>query len=68
MDLAQRMAVQPTRALGLAKRHYRRSLEADFATMLREEMAGQALISVTADREELANAMKEGRPPEFRGD
>jgi hypothetical protein len=36
--------------------------------MLREEMAGQALISVTADREELANAMKEGRPPEFRGD
>jgi 2-(1,2-epoxy-1,2-dihydrophenyl)acetyl-CoA isomerase len=68
MDLARRMAVQPTRALGLAKRHYRRSLEADYTTMLREEMAGQALTSITADREELTNAVKEGRPPEFRGD
>ncbi len=68
MDLARRLAAQPTRSLGLAKRHYRRSLEADYTTMLREEMAGQALNTTTADRQELADAAKEGRPPQFRGD
>ncbi|NBB50449.1 hypothetical protein GVN24_19420 [Rhizobium sp. CRIBSB] len=68
MDLARRMAAQPTRSLGLAKRHYRRSLEADYSTMLREEMAGQALNTTTADREELAAAVREGRVPSFKGD
>jgi 2-(1,2-epoxy-1,2-dihydrophenyl)acetyl-CoA isomerase len=62
------MAVQPTRSLGLAKRHYRRSLEADYNTMLREEMAGQALNTTTADRDELAAAAREGRAPVFKGD
>lgn len=68
MDLARRMAAQPTRSLGLAKRHYRRSLEADYNTMLREEMAGQALNTTTADRDELATALREGRAPAFKGD
>jgi 2-(1,2-epoxy-1,2-dihydrophenyl)acetyl-CoA isomerase len=68
MDLARRLAAQPTRSLGLAKRHYRRSLEADYNTMLREEMAGQALNTTTADRQELADAAKDGRTPQFRGD
>ena len=68
MDLARRLAAQPTRSLGLAKRHYRRSLEADFNTMLREEMAGQALNTLSADRQEFAQAAKEGRPPRFTGD
>ena len=68
MDLAQRLAAQPTRSLGLAKRHYRRSLEADFNTMLREEMAGQALNSITADRQEATKAATEGRKPNFTGD
>lgn len=68
MDLARRLADQPTRSLGLAKRHYRRSLEADFNTMLREEMAGQALNTLSADRQEMAKAAKEGRPPQFTGD
>jgi 2-(1,2-epoxy-1,2-dihydrophenyl)acetyl-CoA isomerase len=68
MDLARRLAAQPTRSLGLAKRHYRRSLETDFNTMLREEMAGQALNTLTADRQELAQAVREGRPPQFSGD
>jgi 2-(1,2-epoxy-1,2-dihydrophenyl)acetyl-CoA isomerase len=68
MDLAKRLAAQPTRSLGLAKRHYRRSLEVDFNTMLREEMNGQALNAITADRQETLAAMKEGRRPVHRGD
>ena len=68
LDLARRLARQPTRSLGLAKRHYRRSLEADWATMLREEMAGQALNWTTADRAEMAKAMAEGRKPIFTGE
>lgn len=68
MELATRLAQGPTRSLGLAKRHYRRSLEADFNTMLREEMAGQALNNTTSDREEGNRAFAEGRPPKFTGD
>jgi 2-(1,2-epoxy-1,2-dihydrophenyl)acetyl-CoA isomerase len=68
MDLARRLADQPTRGLGLAKRHYRRSLEADWNTMIREEMAGQALLTTTADRAEIAKAAAEGRKPVFIGD
>lgn len=68
MDLATRLAAQPTRSLGLAKRHYRRSLEVDFNTMLREEMNGQALNATTADRQETLAAMKEGRRPVHTGD
>lgn len=68
MELATRLAQGPTRSLGLTKRHYRRSLEADWSTMLREEMAGQALNSITADRKEAANAAAEGRRPNFTGD
>lgn len=68
MELATRLAQGPTRALGLTKRHYRRSLEADWNTMLREEMAGQALNSISADRQEANKAAAEKRPPKFTGD
>jgi 2-(1,2-epoxy-1,2-dihydrophenyl)acetyl-CoA isomerase len=68
MELATRLAQGPTRSLGLTKRHYRRSLEADWNTMLREEMAGQALNSITADRQEANKAAAEKRPPKFTGD
>lgn len=68
MDLARRFAEQPTRAIGLAKRHYRRSLEVDWNTMLREEMAGQALYSTSADRNEILLAGQEGRKPVLNGD
>ncbi|MDF8334963.1 enoyl-CoA hydratase/isomerase family protein [Novosphingobium cyanobacteriorum] len=68
MELARKLADQPTRSLGLAKRHYRRSLEADFNTMMREEMAGQALNSTTVDRQEAGKARGEGRKPRFVGD
>ena len=68
MELARRLAQGPTRSLGLTKRHYRRSLEADYTTMLREEMTGQALNSTTADRLEANKAAAEGRAPKFTGD
>jgi 2-(1,2-epoxy-1,2-dihydrophenyl)acetyl-CoA isomerase len=68
MELAKRLAQGPTRSYGLTKRHYRRSLEADYTTMLREEMAGQALNSITEDRNEANKAATEGRPPKFTGD
>lgn len=68
LDLARRMADQPTRAVGLAKRHYRRSLEVDWATMLREEMAGQALYTTSLDRNEILAAGREGRKPVLTGD
>lgn len=68
MDIALRLADQPTRAVGLAKRHYRRSLEVDWNTMLREEMAGQAIYTTTADRNEILAAGREGRKPQLTGD
>jgi len=68
MELATRLAQGPTRSLGLTKRHYRRSLEVDMNTMLREEMAGQAFNSTTADRAEAAKAASEGRRPNYTGD
>lgn len=68
MDLALRLAEQPTRAVGLAKRHYRRSLEVDWNTMLREEMAGQAIYTTSADRNEILAAGREKRNPVLTGD
>lgn len=68
MELATRLAQGPTRSLGLTKRHYRRSLESDYATMLHAEQAGQALNSVTADRIEANKAAAEGRRPDYTGD
>ncbi|TWH87108.1 1,4-dihydroxy-2-naphthoyl-CoA synthase [Novosphingobium taihuense] len=68
MALARQFAEQPTRAVGLAKRHYRRSLEVDWNTMLREEMAGQALYTTSADRNEILAAGREGRKPVLTGD
>lgn len=68
MDLARRLADQPTRGLGLAKRHYRRSLEADWSTILREEMNGQALITTSADRNEILAAASQNRKPVLTGD
>jgi 2-(1,2-epoxy-1,2-dihydrophenyl)acetyl-CoA isomerase len=66
-ELAQRLAVGPTRTLGVMKRLYRRSLTNDMATMFTEEADATALISQTEDREEGVTAFLEGRPPRFTG-
>jgi 2-(1,2-epoxy-1,2-dihydrophenyl)acetyl-CoA isomerase len=68
IELAKRLASGPTRALGLTKRLYRRSLSNDMATSFEEERAATALISTTADRREGMQSFVEGRPPTFVGD
>ncbi len=67
LALAARLAEGPTRALGLTKRLYRRSLDSDMAGALEEERAATALISTTADRREGMQSFVEGRPPVFIG-
>jgi 2-(1,2-epoxy-1,2-dihydrophenyl)acetyl-CoA isomerase len=68
MELAGRLAAGPTRALGLTKRLYRRSLAADMATSFEDERNATALISTTADRQEGIASFVERRPPNFIGD
>jgi 2-(1,2-epoxy-1,2-dihydrophenyl)acetyl-CoA isomerase len=68
LELAQRLAQGPTRALGLTKRLYRRSLSSDMATSFEDERNATALISTTNDRVEGVRSLIEGRAPEFTGD
>jgi 2-(1,2-epoxy-1,2-dihydrophenyl)acetyl-CoA isomerase len=68
LELAERLAAGPTRALGLTKRLYRRSLSSDMATSFEDERNATALISTTADRYEGVAAFVERRPPNFVGD
>jgi 2-(1,2-epoxy-1,2-dihydrophenyl)acetyl-CoA isomerase len=68
MELANRLAVGPTRTLGLTKRLYRRALSSDMATSFEDERNATALISTTADRREGVLSFVEGRPPVFVGD
>ncbi|MHB8464692.1 MAG: enoyl-CoA hydratase/isomerase family protein [Acidimicrobiales bacterium] len=67
-DLAGRLAAGPTRALGLTKRLYRRSLAGDMATSFEEERAATALLSTTADRREGVQSYLERRAAVFIGD
>lgn len=67
MALADRLAQGPTRALGLTKRLYRRSLSVDMATSFEQEQAATALISTTEDRQEGMRSFVEGRPARFTG-
>lgn len=66
-ELAGRLALGPTRSLGLTKRLYRRSLVSDMATAFGEEAAATALVSQTADRLEGVRSLLEGRRPDFTG-
>lgn len=68
LQLAERLAAGPTRALGLTKRLYRRALSADMATAFEDERNATALISTTADRREGVASFVERRPPNFVGD
>ncbi len=65
--LAERLAAGPTRALGMTKRLYRRSLDSDMLTAFEEERTAQALISTTHDRHEGVQALVEQRPAKFTG-
>ncbi|MDX2275114.1 MAG: enoyl-CoA hydratase-related protein [Hyphomonadaceae bacterium] len=66
--LAERVAVNPPRAVRLAKRLLRQSREAAFADVLELSAAFQALAHETADHKEAVNAFVEKRPPHFTGE
>ena len=66
-ELASRLAVGPTRTLGLTKKLYRRSLSSDMNTAFEDERNATALISTTADRKEGVVSFMERRPANFIG-
>jgi 2-(1,2-epoxy-1,2-dihydrophenyl)acetyl-CoA isomerase len=66
-ELAERLAVGPTKAIGMAKWLLNRSLESDRRTAFDEEAWAQELIVGTADAGEGLRAFAERRPPEFKG-
>lgn len=66
--LAGRIAVNPPRAVRLAKRLLRQSREASYADVLELSAAFQALAHETADHKEAVNAFVEKRAPRFTGE
>ena len=64
---AERLAVGPTKAIGLAKYLTNRSLDSDRASALWDEAVGQELVTGTEDCREGLTAFAERRPPVFRG-
>ncbi|NUP47163.1 MAG: enoyl-CoA hydratase/isomerase family protein [Catenulispora sp.] len=66
-EWAERLAVGPTRAFGLAKNLVNRALEVDRATAFREEADAVELNMATEDGKEGVRAFVERRAPEFRG-
>ena len=66
-EWAGRLAVGPTRSIGLTKRLLNRSLESDRATAFREEALAQELNMTTQDANEGVAAFVERRDPRYRG-
>jgi 2-(1,2-epoxy-1,2-dihydrophenyl)acetyl-CoA isomerase len=66
--LAQQLAAMPTRALGLTKRAFNRSVLADLATWLDYEAHLQEIAGQTADHKEGVRAFIEKRPATFKGE
>jgi len=64
---AARLAVGPTKAIGVAKYLTNRALDTDRATALWDEAVGQELVTGTEDCREGLTAFAERRPPVFRG-
>jgi 2-(1,2-epoxy-1,2-dihydrophenyl)acetyl-CoA isomerase len=65
--LAARLAQLPTRAIGLMKRAFNRSLRASLEDQLSYEADLQAIAARTADFHEGVQAFLDKRPPVFRG-
>lgn len=67
MNLAQKLAQGPTRAMGLAKKLVYGGLEKTLAEQLDDEASIQVLCSMTQDHREGIRAFKEKRNPQFQG-
>lgn len=66
-ELTGRLAVAPTKALGLTKWLVNRSIGSDRNTAFEEEAFAQELLMSSSDFQEGLAAFRERRPPEFRG-
>lgn len=66
-EFADRLAVGPTRSLGMTKQLYRRALDLPMHAALTDERSSVALISTTHDRTEGLESFMAGRPAAFRG-
>ncbi len=67
MELAQRLAQAPTRAIGLTKRAMNRALTLDLEAALNYEADVQEIAGRTNDHKEGLQAFAEKRPPRFTG-
>jgi 2-(1,2-epoxy-1,2-dihydrophenyl)acetyl-CoA isomerase len=68
LKVAERIAVNPPRAVRLAKRLLRESQHARLSDVLELSAAFQALAHETADHKEAVDAFLEKRPPVFTGE
>lgn len=66
-EWAERLAVGPTKAIGLSKWLLNRSLDVDRTTHFGDEALVQELVMHTHDANEGVNSFKERRPTEFKG-
>ena len=67
MELAQKLAHGPTRAIGMLKNMLNRSFESDLETALEREAAMQGIAVSTSDVKEGVMSFFEKRPPDFTG-
>jgi 2-(1,2-epoxy-1,2-dihydrophenyl)acetyl-CoA isomerase len=67
MEVANTLACAPTRAIGLMKRAFNKSLHADLDSLLDYEAYIQQIASETDDHKEGLQAFLEKRKPTFRG-
>ncbi len=65
--LAGRLALLPTRAIGLTKRAFNKAWNADLADQLEYEAFLQSTAGKTSDHEEGVRAFLEKRAPQFKG-
>ncbi len=67
MELAQRLASGPTRAIGMMKSMLNKSFESDIMTVLEREASLQGIAVSTSDVVEGVTSCLQKRPPEFKG-
>ena len=67
MDIAERLALAPTKAIGLIKRTLNKAMTSDLDTLLDYEATIQEIASRTEDHREGVAAFLEKRPAAFKG-